>query len=56
MDSFQTIYGFSGAFALLGNVVNSDAALAKVYETQDASGVSLDSTCPLTSVMLTVIV
>ncbi|OJT12713.1 hypothetical protein TRAPUB_10741 [Trametes pubescens] len=38
MDSFQAIYGFSGVYALLGNVANSDAGLAEVYETQDALG------------------
>ncbi|KAI0630984.1 hypothetical protein C8Q77DRAFT_1159701 [Trametes polyzona] len=38
MDSFQNVHGFSGVCALIGNVVNSDTALAMVHETEDAVG------------------
>ena len=39
MDGLETLHGFSGVFALLGNNVNSDTGLAKLYETKDATGV-----------------
>lgn len=33
------LHGFSGVFALLGNIPNSDSGLAKLHETRDAKGV-----------------
>ena len=39
MDGLETLHGFSGVFALLGNNVNSNTGLAKLYETKDATGV-----------------
>ncbi|KAI1788538.1 hypothetical protein LXA43DRAFT_1097231 [Ganoderma leucocontextum] len=38
MDTFETLHGFSGVFALLGNVPNSDSELVEVHETKDAIG------------------
>ncbi|KAI0628532.1 hypothetical protein C8Q77DRAFT_1274293 [Trametes polyzona] len=38
MDTFQNVQGFSSVCALVGNVVNSDTALAVVHETKDAAG------------------
>ena len=39
MNTLETLHGFSGVFALLGNAVNSDTGLAVVHETKDATGV-----------------
>ena len=41
MDNFEMLHGFSGVFALLGSVPNSDSGLAKLHETKDALGVGL---------------
>lgn len=40
---------------MLGNVINSDVALAEVYETEDTVGVRLSSTCHPASELLMVI-
>lgn len=40
MNSYESMHGFSGIFALLGNNTNSDNGMAVVHETKDATGVS----------------
>lgn len=41
LNTYESLYGFSGVLALVGSNANSDGGLTTVYETKDAQGVSL---------------
>ncbi|KAI1784324.1 hypothetical protein LXA43DRAFT_1066862 [Ganoderma leucocontextum] len=38
LNTYESLYGFSGILALVGSNANSDAGLAVVHETKDAAG------------------